>query len=132
MKITAPFLILLLISLSGFSQSGRGNVQIIQSSDIEALIYKHPTFINEIKSIDGYRIQILSTTKLPEAEQSKIQFVMNFDSIPAYIDFNSPYYKMKVGNFQSRIDAFIALNKIREIYSSAFIVKDRVRLLEIR
>ena len=126
--------VMLVLGNSLYAQVQRskpGEIKIYQSGDIEALIYKHPTFLDEVNKIDGYRIQIISTTKLAEAESAKARFVGNFDSITAHIDFSSPYYKLKVGDYPSRVDAYIKLQKIREIYPDAFIVKDRIKLLEI-
>ena len=47
----------------------------------------------------------------------------NFDSWPASIEYETPNYKVWVGNFNSRLEADHARLEIKETFPSAFILK---------
>ena len=52
------------------------------------------------------------------------EFNSKHPKIEAYLMFQEPNYKVRVGDFRSRMDAQRFLHKITEDYPNAFIVKD--------
>jgi hypothetical protein len=76
---------------------------------------------------DGYRIQIFSTPNRQEAEQKRIEALQQL-AYPVYVVFQSPYYRVHVGDFLTRAQAQRALSEVRLRYPSAWVVPDRVRV----
>ena len=83
----------------------------------------------EDKLVDGFRIQLFATKDIESATVAKkeAQFVFADDSLNIYVEFDSPYYKLRLGDFQDRDKA----EQFREIarekgYSSSWIVKTKV------
>jgi len=83
----------------------------------------------EDKLVDGFRIQLFATKDIESATIAKkeAQFVFADDSLNIYVEFDSPYYKLRVGDFIDRDKA----EQFREIargkgYSSSWIVKTKV------
>jgi hypothetical protein len=83
----------------------------------------------EDKLIDGFRIQLFATKDIESATVAKkeAQFVFIGDSLNVYVEFDSPYYKLRIGDFQDRDKA----EQFREIarekgYASSWIVKTKV------
>ena len=88
---------------------------------------KATTPINEL--VDGFRIQLISTKDLESATKAKLIAEEQFSDLQInfYLEFDSPYYKVRVGDFKSRDDA----ESIREVirsrgYPKAWIVKTKV------
>lgn len=53
----------------------------------------------------GYRILVINTNKRDEAIAAKTKVYTNFPELKAYLVYQSPYFKLKVGNFKTREEA---------------------------
>lgn len=81
------------------------------------------------KLIDGFRIQLFATKDIESATIAKkeAQFVFAEDSLNIYVEFDSPYYKLRIGDFREREEAVMFREVAREKgYSSSWIVKTKV------
>jgi hypothetical protein len=124
------FLILFLsffISLNGICQK-TGKVEIIASDvRINTLVEKHIAFNENRGSICGFRIQIFfdsGNNSKSKAISAMNEFKAKHADIGAYLTFQEPNYKVRVGDFRSRMDAQRFLHKIADEYPNAFIVMD--------
>ncbi|OYX28355.1 MAG: hypothetical protein B7Z06_01820 [Flavobacteriales bacterium 32-35-8] len=73
---------------------------------------------------DRYRIQIYSGNRTT-AETHKADFSSKFDKWNSTIQFETPNYKIWVGNFRTKIEADRALKEIKQKFSSAFVFKPK-------
>ncbi|MCQ2283705.1 MAG: SPOR domain-containing protein [Bacteroidales bacterium] len=83
----------------------------------------------QIGKIDGYRIQILAVTgtnSKGQAESAKAIFEGQFPEIPAYITYVEPYFRIRIGNFYSRLEAYKTLLEIQWQYPNAYIIPDKI------
>lgn len=71
---------------------------------------------------DSYRIQIYSG-RSEEAKKTLNDFKSEFKNTDATIIFNTPNYKVLVGNFESRIEAERNLIDIKKRYRTVFLIK---------
>ena len=72
----------------------------------------------------GFRIQIFSSSTRESAENAQMQARTQLSRDDVFIDFESPYFKVRVGNFQTRNNAEISLEEVRKKgYETAFIVQ---------
>lgn len=53
----------------------------------------------------GYRLLVINTNKRDDAIAAKTKVYTNFPELKAYLVYQSPYFKLKVGNFRTREDA---------------------------
>jgi len=86
-----------------------------------------------VGEIDGYRIQIgavTGTNSRSKAESERYLFTSRFPYIPAYITYNEPYFRIRVGNYNTRLEAFFALQEIRSTYPNAYIIPDKIKYSE--
>ncbi len=80
----------------------------------------------EEQTVFGYRIQILQTRDPEEARTAQSDAIIALDA-EVYSIFDSPYYKVRVGDFTSRYDAELFLESvIRKGYKGAWIVRTRI------
>ncbi len=128
LKFFILFFLALPIAAIAQNQNIKGNVQIIQDNRITELVDKHIA-INKKFQKNGYRIQIFfdsGNNSKNAAYAVKTEFLMKHPNVDTYVIFESPFYKVRVGNFRTRLDAQCFLNNISSLYTNAFIVKDMI------
>lgn len=75
----------------------------------------------------GYRLQVLSTRSREDAFKLKTQLLKMFPSQETYIVFQSPYFKVRIGNFLRKSQAEDFKNKLSRSYTqNAYIVEDAI------
>ncbi len=89
-----------------------------------------PKDVMAFKEVDGYRVQILATKNLEKATVTQ-QTVMNQfakDSIKAYLKFDAPLYKVRIGDTLKRSAAEELRDKAAKKfgYDGAFVVRSKV------
>lgn len=89
---------------------------------IHQLLELKKSLEEENKLTDGYTIQLYYGEK-NSANNVIRKYRYTYDSWSATIKYETPNYKVWVGNFSSRIDADRALIEIKEKFPSAFILK---------
>jgi hypothetical protein len=75
----------------------------------------------------GFRIQVISTNKREEAMRIKAELLTNFPDHKSYIVYQSPNFKVRIGNFINRDEAAklkVLLNK--NYPQGVYIVEDAV------
>jgi hypothetical protein len=53
----------------------------------------------------GFRLLVVNTNKRDEAIEAKTKVYTNFPELKAYLVYQSPYFRLKVGNFKTREEA---------------------------
>ena len=122
---------------SGFAQEvskDSGSVTIYQDKLIDELVQKQVKLSVAGGNEDGYRIQIFSDSgnnSKTKAQSAMDEFLAKYPEMKAYLVFKSPNYKVKIGDFRSRLDAIRYLNRISAEFSNAFIISDLINLPQI-
>lgn len=113
---------LLVFALVTFcAQSQTGSVTIDQDKDIEKLLeYK-----KDIKTNKTYKIQVFQSVDPDRAQKEKSNFLNSYSEWPVEIHWNTPNYKVWVGNFATRLEADRALIKIKKKYMNAIIFQPK-------
>ncbi|MCD2258629.1 SPOR domain-containing protein [Psychroserpens luteolus] len=118
LKIVVLILVFLAVGNQAFAQEG--TVTIDQDSDITKLLeYK-----KDVKTVDLYKIQLDfgSRSKAMALEQ---KFRNTFSQWPTDVVYETPNYKVWVGNFSTRLEADIALLKIKKKFSKAMVFEPK-------
>jgi len=91
--------------------------------------------VREEKEVDpyaGFRVQLLSTRSVEEADSTKDNFRAWADehiqgySPDAYVTFRQPYYKVRVGDFRDQQKANNFSRMVKDEYPGAWVVHDRI------
>lgn len=97
-------------------------------------LYMQEIIINE-RQVDpyaGYRVQLLSTRAVAEADSVRDYFVAWADSTiagyepDAYVVFRSPNYRVRAGDFQNRDRAIHFSGMLKSRYPDAWVVHERI------
>lgn len=114
---------------------GEGIIQVYQDGRIEDLLNRHLSMRKKARGkIDGFRIQIAMGEDRDEIAQSKktmARFIGSFPEIKAYEEYTGLYYRVRVGDFRTRYDAFRHWKIVTRQFPDAYIVPDQVNYPEL-
>ena len=130
------FLTVLMLTLGfaiAYSQSNN-NLKIKQSPEVKELVEKHKKVNEANYEFDGWRVQIFSaggTNSKDKANLAKAEFLSKYPDTKVYLVFNAPYFKVRLGNFRTKIEALHFIEEIKKDYPFAFAVIDKIEPPEI-
>ncbi len=119
---------------SNIENASQKKIQFNQQEEIHNLILRHIAKNRREGGIQGYRIRIFSDLGMnarTESEEVKTKFFEHFPNIPIYRKYDSPYFKVYVGDFRTKIEAVKNLKKIKRIFPNAFVVPDKINYPEL-
>ncbi|WP_372776289.1 hypothetical protein [Mangrovibacterium sp.] len=143
MKLPIVGIIFVLIQLSVFAQEmpynpagtsagenilNRINVQ--QDARVDSLLKIHVEMNKRSQGVDGYRVEIFFKSGVVARESAmkvRTEFLRVYPDIPAYMTFQSPNFKIRVGDCRTKSDALIVKERIIKNYPNAFIVSDLIQ-----
>lgn len=110
------------------AQAQTGRVRVVGDVAVNQMVEKHIELNSRAKTIPGYRVQIASfsgTSSKANAFNLRERFMADHPSVQAYIIYDEPNFKVKVGDFRSRLEAYAFLQEIKETYKG-YIIKDNI------
>jgi len=113
---------LMMLSFSGTSAA--------QSDDslAQELVKKHIAINAASGTMPGYRVQIYYGVQRSTALELKSDFRQAHGSVAAYLVYQQPNFKVRVGDCKTRLEALRLLDSIQGEYPAAFVVPDDVKL----
>ncbi len=76
--------------------------------------------------LDGYRVQIYNGSKQKTLE-IRSSFINIFPNVPVYTVYETPEYKVQVGDFRTRLEAEYFLNKVVKEFGSGFVARTKIK-----
>ena len=98
------------------------NVTVTQDPKFEQLLNEKRKINPSLTLNDFYKIQIYNGSS-ENAKKTLNEFRQEFTAIDATIVFNTPNYKVWVGNFRTRIEAERNLADIKDRYKNVLLIK---------
>ncbi|MDD4190587.1 MAG: SPOR domain-containing protein [Mangrovibacterium sp.] len=105
-------------------------IDIQQDSRIGTLLQNHIEQNKRKEGTEGYRVEIFFSSgsrSREEAMRKKTEFLKNFPGETAYMSFQSPNFKVRVGDCRTRSEALKLKGRISGHYPNAFIVPDMIQ-----
>jgi hypothetical protein len=117
-------LFLLLASVREVSAQG---VTIHKDPRLDLLISKQVELNKEVykennRTGAGYRVLVINTNNRNKAMEVKSKIMSEFPEHKTYLIYQSPYFKIQVGNFRERKEAEALRKKIISLYPTGVIV----------
>lgn len=105
------------------TMSDYGPVKVTKDSRIDILIKKQ-IYINTlaIRNQPGFRVQVITTNSRNDAYNAKAKAMQLFPEFRSYIDFQAPYFKVRIGDFSTREEATELRNKLLDQFSGGVFV----------
>lgn len=137
----------LFLACTAYAQTAVGDTSIIRELERPAgkavvKVYQDPRLGDMLKRgsapsqqrvVAGYRIQVFSDNsqrRAKEEAQSRAAIIEDYDgALTAYVTFNSPFWRVRVGDFSSYEEATVKLRELKSAfpsYADMRIVKDNI------
>jgi hypothetical protein len=120
--------------LNASAQTSEENVVINKDPRLDKLVNKQIE-INEIttrnsrRSGAGYRILVISSNNRNKVIEAKTKMYREFPELKAYMMYQSPFFRLKVGNFRDRPDAEEYLGNVQRLFKEGvYIVPDTIEI----
>ena len=110
------------------SQAQSERIRVTGDIAVTRMVDKHVELNQRVKTIPGYRVQIASfsgTNSKTSAFTLRDRFMTDYPEVQAYVAFDEPNFKVKVGDFRTRLEAYAFLQQIIEVYKG-YIIKDNI------
>jgi hypothetical protein len=129
------------ISMHVFSQADRdGHIAIVQDPRIDTILEKHIEMNEALLlnadnyAIDGYRIQIFEESgnkSSTRAREVMSELSSEYPEVSVYLSWQAPNFKVRVGDFRTRMEAEGFLKKIKRNYPIAWVIRDKIKFPSI-
>ncbi|MEM6720255.1 MAG: SPOR domain-containing protein [Bacteroidota bacterium] len=97
-----------------------GKISIAKDPKIDQLLIFQKEINKETDNDNRLKIQIFNGN-LRNAEKAKSKFEKTYKDIPTNIKFETPNYKVWIGNFRTSLEAEKYLIEVKETFPNAFI-----------
>jgi hypothetical protein len=122
--------------LPSLGQSSTGGfVSVVQDSQVDSVLLAYENIRLKVmentdnKAIPGYRIQIFFDSGSNSSDRARTvqeAFALLYPDIPAYVSWKAPNYRVRVGDWRTRLEAEKALQLIMIDYPNAWVIKDEI------
>jgi hypothetical protein len=105
-----------------------------QDQRITDLLVRHAQINQKNHGLEGYRLEIFFGSGSKAREQAmhiRNEFYLSYPEMPAYLSFQTPNFKVRVGDFRNKSDALKTKELISLRFPNAFIVKDMIQFPEL-
>lgn len=110
------------------AQNRKGTIEITGDIKVGELVKKHVEFNERLRTVPGYRVQIAALSgpnSRNQAFELKSRFKESYPDVEVYIVFSEPNFRVKVGDFTSKLDAYVFMQRIKDTYPGT-IVRENV------
>ena len=117
-----------IFSLLPDGTAGGAKVNVHQTDVVKEAMGRHVA-ANSSRELSGYRVRIFFDNKQTarvESEETLKRFESMYHDVVAYRSYANPYFKVTVGDFRTKSEAFRLLERIRHEFPSAFVVKESI------
>lgn len=104
------------------------NLSVKQDAEVTELLNEYKAYNAKRDTRDGYRIQITYTDIREDVYKSKGSMYKQFPELASYVEYEQPYFKLRIGDFRTRLEAANYLQQVIVLYPGAFIVKDKIKI----
>ncbi len=132
MKIYASIIVsittrcVLLLCFSWFGATLYSQIIIDEQPEVQSLMRMFTQKGKEETSINGWRIKIISTTDRRAMENAKYAFQRYFPGYAISQAYENPYYSLKVGAFESRMELESLFSRIKRDFPNALPYRDKI------
>jgi len=107
-----------------------GYVVIVKDASIDEIINLYKQNNITAQGTEGYRVQIYNDSgnnARNRAMEVKEAFEKAFPQINAYLQYQQPNFKVRVGDSRTKLEAYKIQKDIASKFSDAFVVKDFIK-----
>lgn len=127
-------LFLMMILLPHLSKAQeRGKLEIIKDPLLDTLMARRSNLgtgrnFNLPETANGYRVQIFFGSSRQAAYDAQAKFNEEYPELRTYISYTEPNFKVRAGDFRTRMEAQKVAEDVRDMFKSIFIIPEKINL----
>lgn len=90
---------------------------------------------SERKGMNGFRVEIFFSSSMDARKQAleiKTGFLSEYPEYPVHVKFIAPNFRVRVGDFRTKNEAWKLYKKIQKQYPTAFVVPDIINFPSLK
>lgn len=103
-------------------------VQVTSFPALDSLVARNIESNKSANGIQGYRVQIFFGSERKNATDAKTKLLQLLPDEEVYLIYQQPYFKVRVGDYRTRLEAEAVYRKLISDFDKAFIVPDKINL----
>ena len=110
------------------------NTEVISVNEkgIDALVGKYEHILKAKNGVDGWRVQLKFKAKEAEILQLKLKFIRLYPNIPVLLEYEEPYYRIRVGNCRTKLEAIKIKHQISKHFPNAYPVPEIINFSQLK
>ncbi len=108
-----------------------GKVKVMKDSRIDKVSVAIAGGESKKPKTNGYRVQVISSSTKSVVDGERAKLIAANRKHKTYIDYKAPNFRLRVGNFRTRLEAEKFQYEIKEDYPDTFVVFDLIDLPEL-
>lgn len=109
--------------------SNTRSVTISVSDDIQMSMESYYAYIKS-KPTKGYRVQLMADDNRSMVYNEKTKFHLQYPDVPSFVLYQQPNFKLRVGNYRTRLEAFHMMKMLKPVYPTAIVVQEEIAVKE--
>jgi hypothetical protein len=122
------YIISILFCFQGLFLAAQSKVKIISDPLLDSLVLQNIEVNKGQPTMDGYRIQLFSGSERNNANALRNKFKQEYPDETIYLIYQQPYFKLRVGDYRSHIEAQQMYLKYQKTYGQILIIPDKINL----
>ena len=112
----------------------RGTVTVTKDARIDTLLARRVALSRSATGIptatteNGYRVQFYISSNRAEAYNAQSKFNESYPDYKTYIIYSEPNFKVRAGDFRTKLEATHLLDQLRGQYQTLFIIAEKINL----
>lgn len=124
---------ILIMCFQQLAAQEKGKVLVTKDPQIDSLIARRLELnragvSGKNVTLSGFRVQIFSGLDRQVAYSEQAKFKARYPAINTYISYTQPNYKLRVGDFRTRLEAEKLMNELKKYYNSMFVFSEMIIL----
>jgi len=130
--VTGCIFFILLFSAGSLKAQTRGKLEVIKDPRIDTLAARRLSGARGGGSASvsfssyGYRVQIFTGSRRADAFNAQARFQQLYPNIRTYVTYVEPNFKVRVGDFRTRMEAAKMAAQLRSVFPVVFIMSEKI------
>jgi hypothetical protein len=131
----AFFMVLLMAAgRVGWAQTDSTHITVVKDPRVDLLVHKQIEINEETtresrRNVPGFRIQVINSPDRNKVFAAKSRIYDEFPDQKAYMLYQAPNYKLKVGNFKTQEEAEEFMTRLSKLFPSGlYVIRDVIEL----
>ncbi|MDB5136779.1 MAG: hypothetical protein JWP37_3382 [Mucilaginibacter sp.] len=130
LQITGCCFFITLFFMTTANAQNRGKVEVIKDPRIDTLAARRAELNKaggaDAAAINGYRVQIFTGPNRKDAYSAQAKFMEEFPDIRTYVIYSEPNFKVRAGDFRTRMEAEKMEDELKKWFTGMFIISEKI------